>query len=252
MMLYTPPDATTTIINVAIFIIIILGVIFGYKKGFTQGSITFLGFLIMFIGAYYLKNPISILLYKNFPFFNFAGPLKGITTLNILLYELIAYIIVLLLLFIVLRIITVFTKIIDKILSFILALGIPDSLLGAIIGFLEFYLVVYIGVFFLVYVSNLSGIKVEELGLAQAITKTPVLKETVGKPLNAFLDITEIINDSQIKETKVDYNYESLNILLKYNIITTDNAKELLINGKLTIPDSGKLISKYEKSKSKS
>lgn len=231
--------------NILIFIVLIVGTLIGVKLGFIEMSVKFLGFLLMMFGAYFLKNPISELLYSNLPFFNFFGPLEGVTVVNIVLYELVAYLIIFILLFIVLRIITVFTKIVDKVFSSILRLGVPSALLGGIVGFVATYLVLYVFLFVYMFLANFTNTEVNST-LADKIIVTPVLKDTFGTTLNALLDISSLSVEGEAPLTKDEYNYEALDIVLKYKIISADNAKKLMLDGKLTIPNSGKLIAKYE------
>ena len=75
---------------------------------------------------------------------------------------------------------------------------------------------------------------------------TPVLNQTVGKTLTSFVDMAALINDYKDGNNSKEFNSKALEVLLKNKIISTDNAKELLISGKIDIPDFGKLISKYE------
>lgn len=245
LLLYDLPDAGTAIINVFIFFILVVGIYFGYKRGFNKSCISFLGIIIVLFGAYFLKNPISIFFYKHLPFFNFGGPLAGVTVLNILLYEFLAFLVTASLLYIILRIIAVFTTLVDKLLSIILSLGIPSELLGAIIGFMEFYVILYAIIFMFTSFANIAGIELSP-SIADNIRNTPVLNETVGKTLSSFVDVTALINDYKMGDNNKDFNYAALEILLKNKIISIDNAKELLISGKIDIPNFGKLISKYE------
>ena len=73
------------IVDIVILIIILLGAVIGFKRGFTRSLVSALGFIVIAILAYFLKNPLSILLYENLPFFKFGGILKGVTVLNIAL-----------------------------------------------------------------------------------------------------------------------------------------------------------------------
>lgn len=231
--------------DVAILIILAVGTLIGFKLGFLEISVKFLGFIVMMFGGYFLKNPISEIMYNNLPFFKFGGLLEGVSVINIILYEFIAFLIIFILLFIVLRIISVFTKIIDKIFTFILNIGIPSGVLGAVVGFVASYLILYVGLFIFTFMANFVGLEIDS-SLAGKIMATPVLKDTFGTTLNAFSEISELSMDFNETSDKSEYNYKALDIVLKYKIISTDNAKKLLLDGKLTIPNSGKLIAKYE------
>ena len=82
------------ILDYLILIIIILGALYGYKRGFLGSLINFIGTIVVIILAFYLKNPISVFLYEHFPFYNFGGFYKGISVYNILLYEGISFLII--------------------------------------------------------------------------------------------------------------------------------------------------------------
>lgn len=245
LLLYDLPDSGTALINVFIFFVLVIGVFVGYKRGFNESCVSFLGLLIVLFGAYFLKNPISIFFYRNLPFFNFGGVLAGVTVLNILLYEFLAFLVMATLLYIVLRIIAVFTTLVDKVLSIILSLGIPSGVLGAIIGFMEFYVGLYALFFIISSFANIAGVPLSP-SVADNIMDTPVLNQTVGKTLTSFVDMAALINDYKNGNNSKEFNSKALEVLLKNKIISTDNAKELLISGKIDIPDFGKLISKYE------
>lgn len=48
-------DPVVAIVNIVIILYILLEIIAGYKKGFLESSIRFLGFILAIIGAYILK-----------------------------------------------------------------------------------------------------------------------------------------------------------------------------------------------------
>ena len=75
------------ILDYLILIIIILGALYGYKRGFIGSLINFIGTIVVIILAFYLKNPISVFLYEHFPFFKISGFYSGISVYNILIYK---------------------------------------------------------------------------------------------------------------------------------------------------------------------
>ena len=81
------------ILDYLILIIIILGALYGYKRGFIGSLINFIGTIVVIILAFYLKNPISVFLYEHFPFFKISGFYSGISVYNILIYEGISFLI---------------------------------------------------------------------------------------------------------------------------------------------------------------
>lgn len=73
--------------DAAIILILIMGAVVGFKRGFTYEVVSTVGFFLVLILAYFLKNPLSVFLYEHLPFFKFGGIFKGVTVLNIFLYE---------------------------------------------------------------------------------------------------------------------------------------------------------------------
>ena len=71
--------------DAAIILILIMGAVVGFKRGFTYEVVSTVGFFLVLILAYFLKNPLSVFLYEHLPFFKFGGIFKGVTVLNIFL-----------------------------------------------------------------------------------------------------------------------------------------------------------------------
>ena len=83
-----------SIVDILIIIFILVGGSAGFKNGFTKSVVKFLGIFVVLILSFILKNPISLILMKIGPFIPFGGIIKGVTVLNILLYEVISFSIV--------------------------------------------------------------------------------------------------------------------------------------------------------------
>ena len=101
------------IIDIGIVIFILFGAVIGFKRGFTKQLIKTVGSILVIIIAFKLKNPVSKILYQTLPFFKFAGVFKGVTTLNILLYEFIAFLLVVSVLGILLRVLLLASSIFE-------------------------------------------------------------------------------------------------------------------------------------------
>ena len=105
------------VVDVLIIIFLIFGIFIGFKRGFTRQLVSLVAIFMILILSFLLKNPISVFLYNNLPFFNFGGVFKDITVLNILLYETIAFFIIFFLLTIIFRILIKITKIFEHFLD---------------------------------------------------------------------------------------------------------------------------------------
>ena len=234
------------IVDFIIVLLIIAGAALGFKRGFTRSLVSALGMIAIVILAFLLKNPVSVLLYEHLPFFQFGGIIKGVTVLNIALYELLAFIIVFAILGIALKILMVVTTIFEKILSITIILGIPSKILGALVGILEYFIIVFIGL----YILNMPMINIKEVNesqLAPAIlTKTPILSGVIDdttKVVDEFTSIKDRYKDSNVNTE--EFNKETLELFLKYDVVTVDSIEKLVSAGKLKINNIEEILIKY-------
>lgn len=229
-------DPVVAIINIVIILYILLEIIAGYKKGFLESSIRFLGFIAAIIGAYILKNPLSVFMYTHLPFFKLGGLFKGVSALNIIIYEIIAFLIVFIVLMIAIKIIAKLTGLVDRLLSLIFLLGIPGKILGAIVGFIKSLVVLCFVLFFFRFGCNLFGYTMKD-SLANDIASLPVLNQAFGSTLKSVDEITSLALEYEDTKDKEEFNEKAIDILLKYNVITEDNLQILIDNGKINVND---------------
>ena len=105
------------IVDVIILLLILLGGVVGFKEGVIKKLTSVIGLVIVVVLSFILKNKISIVFYENLPFFDLWGAYKGIQVLNILFYEMLAFVIIAAVLSIIYRIILGLTGMIEKILK---------------------------------------------------------------------------------------------------------------------------------------
>ena len=131
------------IVDTIILLGLFLGAATGFVRGFFKQTVIFLGTILVVVLAFLIKNPLSTIMYQNLPFFKFGG----LTALNILVYEVIAFIIAVTILTLILAIIIKITGIIEKILKFTVILALPSKLLGMIVGIIQSIVIMYIILF---------------------------------------------------------------------------------------------------------
>ena len=83
------------VVDVIIIISLGFGAVLGFKKGAIRTGVSFIGLVIAIILSAVLRHPIAGFMYEYFPFFDFGGLFHGVTVLNILLYEVVAFFLVL-------------------------------------------------------------------------------------------------------------------------------------------------------------
>ena len=242
---YNFSDPNVIIADIAIGLILLLGLYSGYKKGFLESAIRFIGVCAAFVVSYLFKNPISVYLYKHLPFFKLGGVFKGVSVINIIIYELIAFIALFTICLIVLKVIAKLTGLVDKALSFIFLIGVPNKILGAVMGLISSYILLYfVGILF-TFGCTFFNFEMKKSFL-NTIIETPILEKTFGKSVNALEEISLLAKDYKDEEEKDEYNYKSLEILLKYKIITSENAKYLNDEKKINIENIDVLLEKYK------
>ena len=232
-----------TIVDAIILLIILLGGVIGFKEGVIKELTSIIGLVIVVIVSFSLKNYLSVLFYENLPFFNFWGIFKGIQVLNIVFYEMLAFIIIASLLTVVYRILLSITGLIEKILKATIILSIPSKILGFIVGLIEYYIWVYIVLFILTLpVINLKSIY-ESKTANFIMEKTPFLSKYTEKTLKIYNDLYEII-DNRENKTNEKVNEEAMNLMLKHEIITKKSAKKLIDSNKVLVED-GHFLDNY-------
>lgn len=222
-----------SIVDIIILVFLGFGALIGFKRGFTRQLVSLIGIFAILVLSFLLKNPISVFLYNNLPFFNFRGIFKDITVLNILVYEVLAFFIIFFVLTIIFRILLSITKIFEKFLTLTIILGIPSKILGAILGIIQNIIYVFIILYILsLPVFNLNIIK--ESKVANTILdKTPILNVVCDKTLEVFNQIIEL-KDEYATTTNVNkFNQKALNIMIDNNVITKENAQNLINKGKI-------------------
>lgn len=222
-----------TIVDSILILFLLCGAVLGFKKGAIKSLVALVGTLALIVIAYYLKNPVAEVLFKFCPFIDFGGNWQGLVTLNILLYEAVAYILVFIVLSSVLTLLVKLSGIIEKILNATIILGIPSKIIGAVLGFIEAVVFSFILLFILLQ-FNVTSSLVSESSLANnIIDKTPVIGLMVRDTYKAIQDINKLQDKYKDTTNKDAYNGEILNIMLNYDVITPNATQKLIDSKKL-------------------
>ncbi len=219
--------------DIILIILLILGALEGWKKGLLTSVVKLVSSILIFALAIILKTPISLILIDNLPFFSFGGIFKDVTTLNIVLYEGIAFLICIFVLTLIFNILLKFTGILNKFINATIILGLPNKLGGAIVNTLRYFIIVFIIVFVISLIPQTSKY-VKETVLANGIlNNTPVLSsatKNLNKTITEIYDIATRIDKNTSNE---EINREALQIMLKYGIVSIDSVNNLIEAGKL-------------------
>ena len=231
-----------SVVDAVIILFLLMGAVIGFKKGVIKSVVSFVGTIIVLVLSFTLKNPLSVFLYTYFPFFN-----VGIVAINILIYEAIAFLLVFALLSTILQIVIKISGIIETLLKFTIVLGIPSKILGAIFGLFEMYIFVFAVLFVLVQ-FNVNSSLISDSKVADFILgKTPIVSRVMEDTYSTVKEVVALNKNYQDSKDKDKLNQDGLDILLKYKVLSVENANKLLEKGKLKIKDAETIVKKYEK-----
>lgn len=224
------------VVDVIIIALLILGGVAGFKAGVIKKLTDFIGMFVVIILAFYLKNYISVIMYENLPFFNFFGLINGIDALNILLYEVIAFLVIFIALLFVLKVVLMLTGLVEKILKATVILSIPSKLLGIVVGVIEMYVYLFL---ILVIVSlpifDSSFLRDSKMNNF-ILNNTPVLSGVSEEIIDIYGDVYNII-DNRKNKTNEQLNEEILKVLIDKKVVTKESAKKLVDKNKIHIND---------------
>lgn len=224
------------VVDVIIIALLILGGVAGFKAGVIKKLTDFIGMFVVIILAFYLKNYISVIMYENLPFFNFFGLINGIDALNILLYEVIAFLVIFIALLFVLKVVLMLTGLVEKILKATVILSIPSKLLGIVVGVIEMYVYLFL---ILVIVSlpifDSSFLKDSKMNNF-ILNNTPVLSGVSEEIIDIYGDVYNIIDNRKNKANE-QLNEEILKVLIDKKVVTKESVKKLVDKNKIHIND---------------
>lgn len=232
------------IIDVVIVLILLMGAVIGFKTGAIKKTVSFVGTFAIIIIAFIFKNDLSVLFYENLPFLDFWGPFQGLQVLNIIFYEIVAFLLVFTLLSILLRMLIVITGFAELLLKATIFLAIPSKILGIFVGFLEYYVYVFIGLF----VISLPAFNFVDLNKSQfantILHETPILTGLADDTVEVYTEVYNIV-DNRGQKTSETLNQEVLTFMLEKKAITYESAKSLLEQNKILVNNKD-FIEKYK------
>ena len=238
---------TLNIFDIFIIFIFLVFMIAGAKNGVVKEAAGFIGIVLVFILSFCFMKPVGNLLCTYFPFFKFSGYIKGLSTLNIFLYQLLAFILLFAVFLCLYRIILKASKTIQKLLNATVILVIPSKILGALIGLLEAWIIVF-GILIIVMVPFQREDEFKESSFASFILyKTPILSNSTKSFINSVEEIYDLSNKISMEELEInEANVKSIDVMLKYNITDKDTINKLIKNKKLdNIKGVEKVLKKY-------
>ena len=177
------------VVDIILIVLIALGTFAGFKKGLIKSLVSFVGLVAVVIISYTLRVPLSDFLIDKMPFLSYGGNLIGLTSLNILVFNVLAFVVIFIVLYCILSIIIKITGFIETLLKFVVIWVIPSKIGGAIVGFLETWVYLYL-VLFVMIQFGITNALVRDSNVKNVILNhTPIVGNYLVRAKNAALDI---------------------------------------------------------------
>lgn len=233
------------IVDIIIIIFILVSGVTGFKRGIFKQLVICIGTILVFYLAYQFKDYVGNYLLLKLPLFDFPNFFKGAITLNILVYQSIAFLLVLALLLVIYNILLSVTGIFEKILKFTVVLSIPSKILGFLAGLVEGYVIAFVILFFLTQpVFNFDLFQDSKLS-TPILTTSPVLTNITSDSLDLIQEIYKLKDESD----KDILNSKVLDLMLKNDFVDYNTVKELHDSGKLQFDGIDAILERYKKVK---
>ena len=222
-------------LDIIIIMIILFGALIGFKRGILKQGLVTGGMVLVVMLSFVLKNPVSAFMYKKFPFISFNGLYEDISILNILLYEVIAFVLVFSILSTILLIAIRISKSFDKILRLTFIFALPSRILGALLGACEYYLIVFIALFVLkqpMFELSESELFKNSKLKDPILEKTPFVSNYIEPTMDTIDEIEKLIKNKD-NYSDNEFNCKVTNIMVKNKIIEKKSLNYLYESGKI-------------------
>lgn len=216
------------IFDIGIILLYIMFFISGFKRGVIKELASLAGIIAVFIFSYILKGYLGNIFCLIFPFFKFSGTYEGITVINIILYQLLAFIIIFSVLIGLYGVVLKISKWLQKIVNMTIVLWLPSKILGGIVSLITGRIVLFIIFVILLIPLKDQAIYHESKQVNKIIYKTPILSKSTNKITTAVEELNTLGENLRSKKiSKNAANLEGLDIILKYNITNKKTIEKL-------------------------
>lgn len=236
------------VFDIGIVLVLLMFIIVGFKNGVINELAELIGIIVIFVLSFLLKGIVGSILCTFLPFFDFYGVVQGMSSLNILLYQAIAFILVFSILLTLYIIILKIGKILEKIVRLTIVLWLPSKLLGGLVSFIKGYILLF--VIFVLLLIPFGGenypIINESKFLNHIVYKSPLLSNATSNFTNSIREAYELgvmVSNKEITTNEADL--KNLDFMLKYGVVDRKTVEKLKDMGKLNINNIDSVLSNY-------
>ena len=217
------------IFDVGIILLLIMFLIVGFKNGVIREAFALIGIIAVFILSFVFKGLLGNLMCIILPFFKLSGVIEGFSVINILIYQIIAFMLVFAILLTIYEIFLKISKFIQKLVNLTIILILPSKLLGAVVSLIKGVIVL-----FAVFIVLMIPLKNSELFTGstmvnQILYKTPILSQSSNNYINTVEEIYNLAEKVSNKEiSRNAANLELLDMMLKHKIVNKSTVESLV------------------------
>lgn len=216
------------IIDIILILLLTLSAITGMKRGIVRELAMLIGIVITYFVAFSFKGQVGLLLCRILPFFDF----DGLVSLNIIVYQLIAFMAIAVILFGIYRIILGFTGIVQKLVDISFILTLPSKILGFVVGLIEGYIVLFMILLVLQIPFKDNDLFINSKLSDSIVNNTFLLSSSLGQLDDCIVDIIDLTRDYN-KSNSNQMNLKIIKLELKYNIISQEDLEKIIKTKKL-------------------
>lgn len=217
------------IFDVGIILLLIMFLIVGFKNGVIREAFSLIGIIAVFILSFVFKGLLGNLMCIILPFFKLSGVIEGFSVINILIYQIIAFMLVFAILLTIYEIFLKISKFIQKLVNLTIILILPSKLLGAVVSLIKGVIVL-----FAVFIVLMIPLKNSELFTGstmvnQILYKTPILSQSSNNYINTVEEIYNLAEKVSNKKISTNAaNLELLDMMLKHKIVNKSTVESLV------------------------
>lgn len=221
------------IMSAVIILIVLFYVVLGFKRGVIKTGVSLVGTIAILVVSFVLKDIVANFLMDKLPFFNFGGVFDGITSINILMYEMISFIVVFVVLYCFLNILLTLSGLIEKLLKLTIVLAIPSKILGALLGLVEGVIVAFLVSFVFLHLAPTESYVMDSKLAIIVLERTPFIGKMTTSTTLALEDINNTVNSLKEDDNRSEANYKVLHQMIYWKVISVDQAQKLINDKKI-------------------
>ncbi|MBR4262908.1 MAG: CvpA family protein [Bacilli bacterium] len=233
------------VIDVVIVLMILLAGVVGLKRGFFREIVMTIGYFLLIIISFWIKTPIGEFLAENLPFLTFGGKLIYMPVVNIVFYQMIAFIVVFAILAILFNVILITSKVLEKILDATIVLGLVSKILGFFVGLIEGYIIMYFVCILLSFPVFNQTVVAESKLKNDMLSNTPILSKYTGGLVRTVDGIVDLTKDFK-EDNADDFNLKAVELMLDNKMVTKEHIIKLIDQNKLDTPGMRELAESYK------